>query len=88
TIVFNTKTRTLVRASGNEVCAKVAATGVCRGAAASAPSSNGKLYQAFFGSASAGQPPYVFVYTPGTYTLSDSVAVGVGPFSLVVHTFN
>ncbi|MEP6781643.1 MAG: hypothetical protein ABJC26_17215 [Gemmatimonadaceae bacterium] len=88
TIIFNTKTRTFVRATGNEVCAKVAVTGACRGAAAAAASSSGKLYQTFFGSASQGQSPYVFVYSPSTYALSDSIAVGVGPLSIVINTFN
>lgn len=87
TIVWNTKTRAFVRASDNPVCAKLA-TGVCRGAAdATSSPASGKLYQAFFGSTSQGRAPFIFVYSPSTFALSDSISVGAGPIQLQIRTF-
>lgn len=87
TMVWNTKTRAFVRNTDNYVCAKRASTGVCRGAAASAPSVSGKLYQLFFGSASQNLSPYAFVYSPTTFVLTDSIAVGTGPIAITIRTF-
>lgn len=84
TLVWDTKSRTFVRGAGNPVCAKLP-DGSCRGAFAAATDASGDLYQAFFGSAS--QAPYIFVYKPGTFTLTDSVAAGVGPSDLLIRTF-
>lgn len=87
TTVWNTKTRTFVRGESNPVCAKQASTGFCRGASDAVPSATGKVYQTFFGSTSQGLAPYVFVYNPTTFALTDSVAVGTGPISISVRTF-
>ena len=88
TTVWNTKTRTFVRGSSNPVCAKRASTAACRGASDAAPSPlTGKLYQTFFGSASQGLAPYVFVYNPSTFALTDSISVGTGPISIAIRTF-
>jgi hypothetical protein len=85
TLVWNTVTRTFARGADNPVCAK--AGGFCRGAAAAAASTSGNLYQVFFGSPSQNQAPYVFVFKSGSYTLSDSVSVGVGPIAINIKTF-
>ncbi|HEY4218452.1 MAG TPA: hypothetical protein VGM67_15025 [Gemmatimonadaceae bacterium] len=86
TIVWNTKTKAFVRGTDNPVCAKVASGG-CRGAFAATASTTGKLYQLFFGDATQGQAPYAFVYTAGTFALTDSVSVGVGPSAIAIRTF-
>lgn len=88
TTVWNTRTRTFVRGASNPLCAKLASTGACRGApyAAASPQS-GKVYQTFFGSAAQGLAPYVFVYSPSTFALTDSIAVGSSPISIAIRTF-
>jgi hypothetical protein len=43
------------------------------------------VYQTFFGSQT--QPPYVYVFTHGTYAVSDSISVGVGPAQIRIATF-
>jgi DNA-binding beta-propeller fold protein YncE len=85
TLVWNTVTRTFVRGTNNPLCAKAA--GVCRGAAALAASASGNLYQVFFGSPSENLPPYVFVYKAGSYALTDSVSVGIGPIAINIKSF-
>lgn len=87
TIVWDTRSRQFVRGPANPVCAPIAATGQCRGAFSSALATDGTLYQAFFGSASEGLAPQVFVYTARTYALRDSVAAGSGPAEIQVRTF-
>jgi hypothetical protein len=87
TFVWNTKTRTFVRGPDNPVCAKVAASGKCRGAFATTTDANGTVYQLFFGSASQGLPPAAFIYAPSTFALRDSVSVGSGPAAIQVRTF-
>ena len=86
TLVWDTKTRAFVRNADNPVCAKLP-SGACRGAFAATTNASGNLYQAFFGSSAQGLPPYIFVYKAGTFALTDSISVGVGPASLVVRTF-
>lgn len=87
TVVWNTKTRTFVRGVDNPVCAKIAATGACRGAFASTASANGKIYQLFFGDSRQGLAPYAFVFSPTTFALTDSVSVGTGPSAIAIRTF-
>lgn len=87
TTVWNTATHTFVRDVTNPVCAKVAGTGNCRGAFSTAASADGSVYQAFFGSASQGLAPYIFVYSPNTFALRDSIAVGTGPAAIQIRTF-
>ncbi len=87
TMVWNTKTRAFVRGANDPLCAKRASTGLCRGASDAVPSATGKVYQTFFGSISQGLAPYVFVYNPTTFALTDSIAVGTGPISIAVRTF-
>lgn len=87
TTVWNTKTKTFVRGASDPLCAKRASTGLCRGASDAVPTATGKIYQTFFGSTSQGLSPYVFVYNPTTFALSDSIAVGPGPISIAVRTF-
>jgi len=86
TIVWDTKTKTFVRGPADPVCAPLAGGG-CRGAFAAAASSNGDLYQAFFGSSADGLAPYIFVYDAGSYTLRDSISAGVGPAAIAIKTF-
>lgn len=86
TIVWNTRTRAFVRGSDHPVCAPVA-TGGCRGAFAATADAAGDLYQAFFGSPSDGLAPYVFVFSAGAFTLTDSVATGSGPSEIAIRTF-
>jgi hypothetical protein len=83
TVVWNTRTRAFVRGPDNPVCAKVA--GVCRGAFSAAANQAGDLYQVFFGSST--KPPYVFVYKAGSFTLTDSISVGVGPTFVAIRSF-
>ncbi len=87
TVVFDTKTRTIVRGSGNPVCAKVAATGKCRGATSAVLANDNRLYQLFFGSAYEGLAPYAFVFDAATYVLRDSIQVGSGPIGLTIRTY-
>lgn len=86
TLVWNTKTRTFVRGTDNPVCAKLA-NGSCRGAFAATTNAAGNVYQAYFGSASQGLPPYVFVFKAGTFALTDSVSAGTGPAAVAIRTF-
>lgn len=89
TVVWNTHTRQFVRGPDNPVCAPntQAAGSPCRGAFDAAPAADGSLYQVFFGSASDGLTPYVFVYRPGPFALADSISVGVGPSSIDIRSF-
>ena len=84
TLVWDTKSRTFVRGDSNPVCAKLP-DGTCRGAFAAAADASGNLYQAFFGSAA--QTPYVYVFKPSTFVLSDSISAGVGLSDLLIRTF-
>ena len=86
TLVWNTVTRAFVRGPDNPVCAKLP-SGSCRGAIAATTNGAGNLYQIFFGSSSQNLPPYVFVFKPGTYTLSDSISVGTGPAGISIRSF-
>jgi hypothetical protein len=86
TLVWNTKSRTFLRGANNPVCAKVA-NGTCRGAFAAVTDAAGDVYQAFFGSASQGLAPYVFVYKASSYTLTDSIPAGTGPAAITINTF-
>lgn len=89
TLVWNTHTGAFVRGPDHPVCAPDDGQPghPCRGAADATTSTNGTLYQVFFGSASQGLAPYVFVYAPGTFTLADSIAVGVGPIAIEIRSF-
>ncbi len=86
TNVWDTKTRTFVRGASNPLCAKVGG-GACRGASNAVPSATGKVYQTFFGSTAQNLAPYVFVYSPVTFALTDSVLVGNSPISIAIRTF-
>jgi hypothetical protein len=86
TAVWSTTSRQFVRAPGNALCAKLA-NGTCRGAFAATTNAAGDVYQAFFGSPSQNLPSYIFVYRAGTFALSDSIAVGLGPSALTIRTF-
>jgi hypothetical protein len=85
TLVWNTKTRAFVRGVDNPVCAKAA--GACRGAGGASTNSAGNLYQVFFGDPEHNLPPYAFVYHAGTFALTDSIAVGVGPIAVAIRSF-
>lgn len=87
TVVWDTKTRAFVRNETNPLCARRAANNACRGASDAVASSTGKVYQTFFGSTSQGLSPYVFVYNPSTFVLSDSISVGTGPIAIAIRTF-
>jgi hypothetical protein len=83
TVIWNTTTQSFVRASDNPLC--VMANSACLGAFAAAPDAAGDVYQLFFGSQS--NPPWAYVYTHGTFALSDSIAVGQGPAAIRIATF-
>jgi hypothetical protein len=87
TLVWDTNSRTFVRGTNNPVCARTspAPGSPCRGATDTDVGSDGRLYQTFFGETNL--RPYVFVYAPSTYQLTDSVDVGVGPYSIDVRSF-
>jgi hypothetical protein len=89
TVIWNTASEAFVRGPDDPVCARleIIPGAPCRGAFDAATTSDGSVYQVFFGSASESLPPYVFVYSPGSYQLTDSVAVGVGPASIEIRTF-
>ncbi len=86
TVVWNSTTEVFVRDGADPVCAPVAGGG-CRGAFSTYTSADGSLYQAFFGSASEGLDPQIFVYEAGTFALTDSVASGQGPVGIEIATF-
>lgn len=86
TIVWDTKTQSFVRGPDHSVCARLA-SGECRGAFGTATSANGDLYQLFFGSPSEDLPPWIFVYSAGTFALVDSIATGQGPAAMEIRTF-
>jgi hypothetical protein len=86
TLVWNTATRTFVRGLGDPLCAKLA-SGQCRGAFDVATDVQGNVYQAFFGSASKGLAPQIFVYRADTFALTDSIGAVNGPSAIEVRTF-
>lgn len=86
TLVWNTKTRQFVRGTDNYVHAPNVGT-KSRGAFAATTSSDGSLYQVFFGSTRDGLLPYTFVYAPSTFALRDSIAAGSGPAAIQIRTF-
>jgi len=86
TVVWNTVTSDFLRDPSNPLCAPVTG-GACRGAADATVAPNGKVYQAFFGSAAGSLPAYYFVYDGTTLALTDSIAVPIGPSGLVGATF-
>ena len=86
TLVWDTETRTFVRGPDAPVCAPLPGGG-CRGAFDARTSDDGTLMQVFFGSPSEDLPAHIFTYSPGTFALTDSISVGVGPTSLRIHSF-
>lgn len=86
TVVWNTKTRTFVRDATNPLCAPVKG-GACRGAFGATADASGNVYQLFFGDPTNNLPPYAFVYRAGTFALTDSVSVGVGPSGMAIRSF-
>jgi hypothetical protein len=86
TVVWNSTTETFVRDGSDPVCAPIAGGG-CRGAFSTHTGADGSLYQTFFGSASQGLDPQLFVYEAETFALTDSIATGQGPVGIEVATF-
>ena len=88
TVVWNTETGAFVRSAADPLCARLndEAGTPCRGAVDAARSSDGSIYQTFFGSAPQNLSPYVFVYSPA-YELVDSISVGVGPGAIEIRDF-
>lgn len=84
-VVWNSLLGSFIRAADDPVCAPD--DGGCRTASSAAFAPNGKLYQAFFGSAAGGQPAYYFVYNGATFALEDSIPVPIGPAGLEVVSF-
>lgn len=84
-VLWNTQTASFIRGPANALCAAVA--GVCRGASDAAFTSNGKILQAFFGSAAQAKPAQLFVYDAATLVLTDSIAVPLGPSGLTIAKF-
>lgn len=85
TVVWNTLNATFVRSATNPVCAPVGST--CRGATGAQLGSDGRLYQSFFGSASAGQTGKIFIYDGSTFALRDSITQSVGSSAVDVRSF-
>ena len=83
TIIWNTASKTFVRGPSNPLCAP--SPSGCRGAFDAEADAHGNVYQVFFGTTN--QPGQVFVYAASTYTLTDSVAAGVGPTALRIASF-
>ena len=86
TFVFDTRNRTFVRGPDNPLCAPLP-NGDCRGAFDAEAGEDGRVYQVFFGSASQGLSPGIFVYSPGSYDLTDSIPSGQRPTSIRVRRF-
>jgi hypothetical protein len=84
TVIWNTTTQSFVRSSGNPLC--VMASGSCLGAFSAAFDAAGDVYQVYFGSPP-NQTGSVYVYTHGTYALSDSISFGQGPSQIRIATF-
>lgn len=86
TVVWNTRTGAFLRGKDNPLCARLPGGG-CRGGFAATTDVQGNVYQAFFGSATQGLAPYIFVYRPGTYALADSIGGLNGPSAIEVRAF-
>ena len=87
TIILDTTDRSWLRGPEDAVCAPLAGGG-CRGAFDAAGADDGRVYQAFFGSPGEGLPPWIFVYEPDTWTLSDSIPTGQGPATVRIAVFD
>lgn len=87
TLVFDTVTRSWVRGTDDPVCAPLEGGG-CRGAFDAVAGEDGRLYQAFFGSAGEGLAPWIFVYDPGSWALRDSIPSGQGPTAARIAVFD
>ena len=86
TTVWDSGTRAFLRGPGDPICAPLAGGG-CRGAFSATTADDGTVFQTFFGSASQGLDPWVFQYAPGSYELVDSIASGLGPVEVEIHSF-
>jgi len=86
TVVWDSSSETFLRDGSDPVCAPIAGGG-CRGAFVTHTSSDGTLYQSFFGSVADGLAPQLFVYSPGTFALTDSIDSGLSPVGLEIATF-
>jgi hypothetical protein len=84
TVIWNTMTQSFVRSNTNPLC--VMSSGSCRGAFGAATDAAGDVYQVFFGSPPS-VPAWVYVYTHGTFVVSDSINVGQGPTQIRIATF-
>jgi hypothetical protein len=86
TVVWDSNTGEFIRDIGDPLCAPLAGGG-CRGAFSATTGADGSVYQAFFGSASDGLDPWIFRYSPDALALTDSIASGLGPVAVEVHSF-
>jgi hypothetical protein len=86
TLVWNPATESFIRGPDDPVCAPLAGGG-CRGATSAFAATDGTLYQTFFGSAAQNLAPWVFQFHAGTFQLADSIASGLGPMGVEIHTF-
>ena len=87
TVVLDTADRSWVRGPDDPVCAPLDGGG-CRGAFDASAATDGTLYQAFFGSAGEGLPPWIFVYDADTFALRDSIPAGQGPTTMRITVFD
>jgi hypothetical protein len=89
TYVYDATAKAFLRGNANPLCAPITSAGVtsCRGASGAAVGPNGKIYTAFFGSASTGQGAYLFTFDGSTFALTDSIAVPLRPSYLSVQSF-
>ena len=87
TVILDTADRSWVRGPDDPVCAPLSGGG-CRGAFDASAADDGRLYQAFFGSPSEGLPPWIFVYEPDTWVLTDSIPAGQGPATVRIAVFD
>lgn len=86
TLVWDSNTQAFVRGPADPICAPLSGGG-CRGAFSAFAASDGTLYQTFFGSSSQGLSPWVFKYSAQSFALADSIASGIGPVEVEVHSF-
>lgn len=86
TVVWDTDAGKFVRGPDDPVCAPLE-DGGCRGATDADVDASGRLYQAFFGSPQEDLDPWIFVYEPDGFTLTDSIATGAGPTAVQIRSF-
>lgn len=85
-IVYNTTAAEFIRAPDAPLCAPTPSDG-CRAASDAAFASDGRIYQAYFGSAAQSSPAQIFIFDATTYALVDSIAIPLLPSGIQIVDF-